>query len=72
MPADEKQPEDNLKEAAPEGAAEPGADEEIKEPEEHPRKHKRKGELRTLHDRDRDLRKQGKGHDPKIFRRKSI
>jgi len=83
MSDDEKEPEDKPKdepEKQPQETGEAGGPGEAGEPGEVPmnraerraRKHKRKGELRSLHDRDRQARKGLKGHGDRVFRRKSI
>jgi len=54
------------------GKAEESGEGPMNRAERRARKHKRKGELRQLHDRDRQFRKGLKGHGGRVFRRKSI
>ena len=53
-------------------AGEGGGDRPMNRAERRARKHGRKGELRDLHDRDKSMKRDTKGHLAKMFRRKSI
>ncbi len=73
----EKQPQEaagagDAGKAGEAGKAEESGEVPMNRAERRARKHKRKGELRQLHDRDRQARKGLKGHGGRVFRRKSI
>jgi hypothetical protein len=86
MLEDDKRPGDGPKDKPKEGpdeepkdetdaqASEDDADAEVglNRAERRRRKHGRKGELRQLHDRDRSMKKDTKGHGGRVFRRKSF
>ena len=74
-PADPKEKVEGVGEdagAAAPSAGEIGGNRPMNRAERRARKHKRKSELRDLHDRDKSMKRDTRGHLAKIFRRKSI